>query len=260
MKSVLIALTLAAAVLSAAPLTASAESAKPTIVLVHGAFADASSWNGVVPILQRDGYYVIAPPDPLRGVKSDGAGIRALLAFIKGPVVLVGHSYGGMVISNAAIGAANVKALVYVGAFAPEAGESAAALDVKYPGALLGAALSPVPIPGHVHDLYVVQDKYREAFAPDTTDSAARIAAVTQRPITDAAFGEKATTPAWKTIPSLFIYGDGDTAIPPKVHAFMAARAHPRDTVVVQGASHVVMLTHPDAVAKVIEEAAAAVQ
>lgn len=237
-----------------------AQSDKPTIVLVHGAFADASSWNGVATILQKDGYSVIAVANPLRSVKGDGDYVRALLNTIKTPVVLVGHSYGGMVISHAADRQANVKALVYVAAFAPEAGESAGALDTKFPGALLGpdTLAQPVPIPGGGNDLYVRQDKFHEAFAPDLPEDAARLAGATQRPITDTAFGDPATASAWKTIPSWFVYGDGDTAIPPQALAFMAERAHPKDTVVVPGASHVVMISHPEAVAKVIEEAATA--
>jgi pimeloyl-ACP methyl ester carboxylesterase len=231
---------------------------KPTIVLVHGAFADASSWNGVVAILRRDGYPVVAAANPLRSVKGDGAYIHALLTSIKTPVVLVGHSYGGMVISNAANGQSNVKALVFVAAFAPETGESAGGLNSKFPGSLVGAALSPVPLPGGGNDLYVQQDKFHAAFAPDLPKAAATLAAATQRPITDIAFGEAATTPAWKTIPSWFVYGDHDTAIPPKLHAFMADRAHAKDVVVVKGASHVVMVSHPDVVAKMIEKAATA--
>jgi pimeloyl-ACP methyl ester carboxylesterase len=253
MKAFIAGLALAVAALTAA----SAQPEKPTIVLVHGAFADASSWNGVISILHRDGYRVVAAANPLRSVKGDAAYVHALLVTIKEPVVLVGHSYGGMVISNAATGQANVKALVYVAAFAPDAGESAGGLDNKYPGSLLGTALlPPVPLPGGGHDLYVVQDKFHKAFAPDLPVDAASVAAATQRPITDIAFGEPSEGAAWKTIPSWFVYGDHDTAIPPKAHAFMAQRAHPKATVVVKGASHVVMISHPDAVAKVIEEAA----
>ena len=236
---------------------ATAQPAKPTIVLVHGAFADSSSWYGVIPILQRDGYAVIAAANPLRSVKGDAETVRALLATINTPVVLVGHSYGGMVISNAASGQANVKALVYVAAFAPDVGETAGDLNKKFPGSLVGPALAPpVPLPGGGHDLYVRQDKFHDAFAPDVPANDAKLAAAAQRPVTDIAFSEPATEPAWKTIPSWFVYGDHDTAIPPKLHAFMAERAHPRATSVVEGASHVVMVSHADAVAKVIEDAA----
>ena len=258
MKAFLAASTLALA--AAASPAAAAPAAKPTIVLVHGAFADASSWTPVVGMLQHAGYHVIAPANPLRAPSSDGAYIHALLATIKGPVVLVGHSYGGMVISNAANGAPNVKALVYVAAFAPEAGETTGGLDAKDPGSLLGTALAPpVPLPGGGHDLYVVEEKFHAAFATDLPADAALAAAATQRPITDIAFGEKATAPAWKTIPSWFVFGDHDTAIPPKTEAFMAERAHSRETVVVKGASHVVMTSHPADVVKVIEDAAASV-
>ena len=236
---------------------ATAQPAKPTIVLVHGAFADSSSWYGVIPILQRDGYAVIAAANPLRSVKGDAETVRALLATINTPVVLVGHSYGGMVISNAANDQANVKALVYVAAFAPDVGETADDLNKKFPGSLVGPALAPpVPLPGGGHDLYVRQDRFHDAFAPDVPADAAKLAAAAQRPVTDIAFSEHATEPAWKTTPSWFVYGDHDTAIPPKLHAFMAERAHPRATSVVEGASHVVMVSHADAVAKVIEDAA----
>ncbi|HEY1962372.1 MAG TPA: alpha/beta hydrolase [Rhizomicrobium sp.] len=238
---------------------ASAQPAKPTVVLVHGAFADSSSWNGVIAILERDGYSVVAAANPLRSVKGDSDYVRSLLATIKARVVLVGHSYGGMVISNAANGAANVKALVYVAAFAPEAGENANALNTKFPGSLVGPALAPpVPLTGGGHDLYVRQDKFHDAFAPDVPVSAATVAAAAQRPVTDIAFGGPAAAPAWKTIPSWFVYGDHDTAIPPKLHAWMAARVHPHETVIVKGASHVVMISHAQEVAKVIEDAATA--
>jgi pimeloyl-ACP methyl ester carboxylesterase len=164
-----------------------------------------------------------------------------------------------MVISNAAAGQANVKALVYVAAFAPDAGENAGALDAKFPGSLLGPALAqPVPLTSGGHDLYVQQAKFHDAFAPDLPVSVVKVAAAAQRPITDIAFSETATRPAWKSIPSWFVYGDHDTAIPPKLHAWMAERAHARETVVVKGASHVVMISHPDTVAEVIEDAATA--
>jgi pimeloyl-ACP methyl ester carboxylesterase len=239
---------------------AAAPAAKPTIVLVHGAFADASSWNGVISILVKDGYHVIAPPNPLRGPASDGASIHALLATIKTPVVLVGHSYGGMVISNAGNNAPNVKALVYVDAFAPDVGDTVGALNSKNPGSLLGPALEPpVLLPNGTHDLYIDPAKFHDAFAPDAPAEAALVAGIGQRPIADAAFAEKATAPAWKSIPSWFVYGDHDTAIVPKTLAFMAERAHPQKVVVIPGASHVALITRAPEVAKVIEEAAASV-
>jgi len=202
---------------------------------------------------------VVAVANPLRSVKSDADYTRTVLATIKSPIVLVGHSYGGMVISNAANGDANVRALVFVAAFAPEAGEAAFELSGKFPGSVLGPALAaPVPLPDGGNDLYIQQDKVHDAFAQDLPEPAAKLVAATQRPITDTAGNERAIEPAWKTKPSWFVYGDQDRAIPPQAHAFMAKRAHPRNTVVVKGASHVVMVSHPDVVAKVIEDAAIA--
>lgn len=231
--------------------------AKPTVVLVHGAFADASSWNGVVSVLEQDGYKVIAAANPLRGVKSDGAAVAALLASVKTPVVLVGHSYGGNVISNAAYGQANVKALVYVSAFAPETGETVAQLAGKFPGSTLGPALAePVVLADGGKDLYIQQDKFHDQFAADLSDEQATLMAATQQPVTEAALNEKATTPAWKSIPSWHIYGDADKNIPPQAMAFMAERAHARAVEVIQGASHVVMVSHPESVARMIEKAA----
>jgi pimeloyl-ACP methyl ester carboxylesterase len=151
-----------------------------------------------------------------------------------------------------------VKALVYVAAFAPDTGENAGDLNSKFPGSLVGPALAPpVPLPGGGHDLYVSRKNPR-CLRTGPARSAARLAAAAQRPVTDIALGDSATEPAWKTIPSWFVYGDHDTAIPPKLHAFMAERARPRAISVVEGASHVVMISHSEAVAKVIEDAATA--
>jgi pimeloyl-ACP methyl ester carboxylesterase len=232
---------------------------KPTIVLVHGAFAGSSSWEGVVDRLRAKGYPVVAAANPLRGVHSDAAYIANLLDSIPGPVVLVGHSYGGSVITNAATGRANVKALVYVAAFAPDAGESAAALLTRYPGSTLGSALlPPVPLSNRSIDLYVKPSEYRQTFAADVPPrSAARLAA-TQRPLAAAAEFEPSGLPAWTRIPSWFIYGTQDKAIPPALQPFMAERAHARHTVAVEGASHAVMTSHPESVARLIVEAAGA--
>ena len=227
----------------------------PTIVLVHGAFADASSWNGVIPKLQSAGYTVIAAANPLRGLASDSAYISSLVKSIPGPVVLVGHSYGGSVISNAAVGNDNVKALVYVAGFAPEAGESSFGLNGKFPGSILGNAIAPITLADGSHDLYVKQSDFRAPFAADLPDAQAKLAAATQRPITEAAGNEPSGEPAWKTLPSWFIYGSADQAIAPAAHAFMAQRAHSHRTKVVKGASHVVMVSHPNEVAKIIREA-----
>lgn len=234
---------------------------KPVVVLVHGAFADASSWNGVLRRLESDGLRAIAAANPLRSLAGDADYIGRLLASIAAPVVLVGHSYGGSVISEAAAAHANVKALVYVAGFAPEVGEASFALTDKFPGATLGQALAPsVKLADGGEDLYIQIDKFPAQFAADVPQAAARLMAAGQRPITKAAGEETAAHAAWKALPSWFIYGDGDKNIPPQAHAFMAQRARSRQTVVIKGASHVVMVSNPDAVASLIESAALAVQ
>jgi len=253
MKKLLAGLAIVAATFG----NACAQPAKPTIILVHGAFADSSSWNGVVAILEKDGYSVVAAANPLRGVKSDAGYVADILASIKSPVILVGHSYGGSVISEAAKGYMNVKALVYVAAFAPDTGETAAQLAGKVPGSTLGPTLAPpVSLSSGGKDLYIQQDKFHEQFAADVSDSKAKLMAAAQRPIADAALNEAQTDAAWKEIPAWFIYGDKDRNIPSEASAFMAARAHSRETIVVKGASHVVMVSNPLPVAKLIEDAA----
>ncbi|KSV62281.1 alpha/beta hydrolase [Sinorhizobium sp. GW3] len=234
-----------------------AQPAKPTVVLVHGAFADASSWNGVTKILQKNGFTVVAAANPLRSVAGDAAYVSDIISSIKGSVVLVGHSYGGQVISTAVNGKDNVKSLVYVAAFAPEAGEAAADLAGKFPGGTLGQALAaPVKLIGGGVDLSIDQAKFHDQFAHDVSIEDAALMAAGQRPITEAALTEKSGSPAWKTLPSYFIYGDGDKNIPAKALGFMAERAGSKHTVVIEGASHVVMVSQPQAVADVIEEAA----
>ena len=236
---------------------AHAADVKPTVVLVHGAFADSSSWNGVVKILEKDGYPVISAANPLRGVASDAQSIASIVKSVKTHVVLVGHSYGGAVISDAAYGSQNVKALVYVAAFTPEKGETAAELSGRFPGGTLASALAaPVDLADGGKDLYIQQDKFHDQFAADVSEADARLMAAGQRPITVAALNEAATEPAWKTIPSWFVYGDKDKNIPPQAMAFMAERAHAKQTVVVKGGSHVVMVSNPEIVADLIEKAA----
>jgi pimeloyl-ACP methyl ester carboxylesterase len=241
------------------PAAFAADAAKPTVVLVHGAFADSSSWDGVTAKLEKDGYTVIGAANPLRSVKTDAASVASVLKSVSGPVVLVGHSYGGSVISAAATGASNVKALVYVAAFAPDAGETAVGLSGKFPGSTLGPTLAPpVALADGGKDLYIQQSKFHNQFAADLPEAKARLMAVGQRPITDAALNEASPAPAWKTIPSWFVYGKGDKNIPAASHDFMANRAKSKKTIVIDGASHVVMTSHPAEVAKLIEEAATA--
>jgi pimeloyl-ACP methyl ester carboxylesterase len=235
----------------------SAATTHPTIVLVHGAFADASSWNGVISGLQKQGYTVIATANPLRSLNVDSNQVASLLKGIKGPVVLVGHSYGGAVITNAATGNSNVKALVYVSGFAPDLNETAAELSNRFPGSTLSDALAPpVAQPDGNVDLYIQQSKFRAQFAADLGEKEAQLMAATQRPITAAALNEKSAAPAWKTIPSWFIFGTSDKNIPNAAQAFMAKRAGSKEVVEIRGASHVVMVSNPNAVVKLIEDAA----
>lgn len=256
MKMKLLIVMLAAVALISMSSPVFAQVGKPTIVLVHGAFADASSWNGVIEILQKDGYKVIAVANPLRSVKGDADYVSSILAGIKTPLVLVGHSYGGMVITAAANDNPNVKALVYVDAFAPEAGETAFGISEKFTGSTLGPTLdTPVLLSGGGKDLYIRPDKYWTQFAADVSEANARLMAATQRPITEAAGNEVSGEPAWKNIPSWFIFGDKDKNIPPKTLAFMAERAESRETVVVKNGSHVVMVSNPKAVAGLIKRA-----
>lgn len=229
---------------------------KPTIVLVHGAFADASSWNGVVERLQRKGFPVVAVANPLRSVTGDANYLRQVLATIEGPIVLAGHSYGGMVQSAAALGNPNVKSLVYVAAFAPEKGETALGLSNQFPGSTLGDAVRPIPLGDGTTDLVIAQDKYWQQFAADVSRKDATLAAATQRPINDTALNEQAGEPAWKTIPSYFVVADKDKNIPIAAQKWMAERAHSRATVEVKGASHSVAVSHPDTVADLIVRAA----
>ncbi|MFE6488667.1 alpha/beta fold hydrolase [Streptomyces sp. NPDC057757] len=250
---------------SAAPASADPHTtshAKPTVVLVHGAFADSSGWNGVVKKLKHEGYPVVAAANPLRGLSSDSAYLKDVLAGIKGPVVLAGHSYGGAVISNAATGNKNVKALVYVAAFVPEKGESALDLAARFPGSTLGQALHPVPVTNpdgsRGADLYIQEGKFGSQFAADVSRGTAELMAVAQRPVTEAALAEKSSEPAWKTIPTWDLVATQDLNIPPKAQAFMAERAGAH-TVEVK-ASHAVHVSRPDKVTEIIVDAARTVR
>jgi pimeloyl-ACP methyl ester carboxylesterase len=232
---------------------------KPTIVLVHGAWADSSSWSGVIKRLRRDGFTVLAPANPLRSLTSDSAYISSFLGQVTGPVVLVGHSYGGMVITNAATGHANVKALVYVSAFIPDQGDSAFALvgtdsHIVPPGNP-GANLTPRGFPpfGQTDvDLYINPDNFRDIFAADVSAEKTSIMAVTQRPAALVAFAEQSGPPAWKSIRSWAIVGGADHAIGTDAALSMAKRAARTRVVEIPGASHALMVSHPDAVTEII--------
>ncbi len=232
--------------------------AKPTIVLVHGAWADASGFSGVISRLQGDGYTVYAPPNPLRGLTSDAVYLAGFLKTISGPIVLVGHSYGGAVITNAAFGNPNVKALVFIDAFAPDAGESLLQLASARPGSALNAppatVFSVVPLPGGDADLYLKANVVREDFANDLPSNEASVLASTQRALTLSAAAAKSGTPAWKTIPSWFMIGTEDRVLPPAEQLFMAKRAHAE--IVEVDASHLSMTSHPDVAEDLIEKAA----
>jgi pimeloyl-ACP methyl ester carboxylesterase len=258
--SAALATLLIAVVLAIAPLVGHTEESpmnKPTVVLVHGAFAESSSWNRVIAKLLAKGYPLVAIANPLRSVKGDASYLASLLDSIHGPVILVGHSYGGTVITVAATGKSNVKALVYVSGLAPDLGETASGLVGKFPGSTLGPTLAPpVILADGSKDLYISQDKFHAQFAADLTADEAKLMAVTQRPIPEAAFNEPAGAPAWKTIPSWFLYGSLDKNVPPAVHAFMAKRAGAKEIVEIKGSSHVVMMSHPDALVRMIEDAA----
>ncbi len=232
---------------------------KPTVVLVHGAFADSSSWNDVIDRLQRNGYPVLAAANPLRNLEADAAYVRSVLDRVPGPILLAGHSYGGSVISAAAADHPRVKALVYVAAVVPAEGESTAELVNKFPGNTLGEHLDavPFPLPGAAGtDLYVQPDAFHQHFAADVPAKVARLMAATQRPAATTALEEAATRSAWRTIPSWALLATQDRAIPLAAQRFMAKRANSR-TIEVR-ASHAVTVSRPDDVAKLIMQAARA--
>ncbi|WP_025659672.1 alpha/beta hydrolase [Rhizobium sp. IBUN] len=245
---------LAALLISGSALAAS----KPTVVLVHGAFAESASWDGVAAKLLKDGYPVVAVATPLRGLKYDADYVNEVLKSIKGPIVLVGHSYGGSVISDVSIKDTGVMALVFVSGLAPDKGESVSELGKKFPGSTLGGTLAPPVLqPDGKHDLYIQQSKFWKQFAADVPKDKAALMGVEQRPIAAEAFEEPSTEPTWKSLPSHFIYGSEDKNLPPALHAFMAKRANAKEAVEVKGSSHVVMISHPDKVAAMIARAAA---
>jgi pimeloyl-ACP methyl ester carboxylesterase len=239
--------------------------AKPTVVLVHGAWANNASWSRVIRRLQNHGYTVVAPPNPLQSLKGDAETIADLLQTIRGPIVLVGHSYGGMVISNAATGNPNVKALVYINAFIPDEGESALGLDSTQPGSVLGAGppntvFNFVPFPGAAPGdalLYVKPSVFLQGFANDLPAKEGAVLEATQGPAVFSALTAPSGPPAWKTIPSWDLVGTIDNAIPSSIQLFMANRAYAHFTEVKAG--HLSMISQPAAVTKVILEAAQSV-
>jgi len=228
-----------------------------TIILVHGAFAESSSWNDVSGRLLSEGHQVIAYANPLRSIATDAAGLNELVGSVDGPVVLVGHSYGGAVITSASAEAGDIAGLVYVAGFALEAGESAAAASTLVPGGTLGETLIRVPLPDGGMDLYIAQPRFHQQFCSDLPEQEAQLMAITQRPIAEAALGEPSgDAPLWKTVPSWFIFGDQDRNIPAGAQRIMAERASSQRTIEIAGASHVVGISHPSETAALILEAA----
>ena len=233
---------------------AAGDGPKPSIVLVHGAWADTSSWDGVIQRLQADGYTVYALPNPLRGLPDDPAYLADFLHTISGPIVLVGHSYGGTVITNAATGDPQVKALVYVDAFAPAQGQTIAQLLAAHPGSCaVPANLNLVPFPGApsgVADAYIKQSVFPGCMANGLPATQARVLAATQRPIATIALTQESGVPAWQTIPSWAVVGTADHAIPLALQLAMANTAHAHITTV--DAPHLAMISDPGTVTSVI--------
>jgi pimeloyl-ACP methyl ester carboxylesterase len=228
------------------------DGSQPTIVLVHGAFAESASWNDLIRRLQDQGYTAIAAANPLRSVAGDAESVASIFEAVEGPIVLVGHSYGGSVISSAARDNQDLKALVYVAGFAPEEGENALELSGRFPGSTLGEALWPVPLSDGSTDLYIRQGEYHQQFAHDVPAEQTALMAATQRPVRDVALNEASGPPAWKSIPSWFVFGELDKNIPAALHRFMAERAGAREIVEIEGASHAVGVSHPEEVADMI--------
>ena len=248
---------------SASPTAASHQPSGPlpTVVLVHGAWANGSSWDGVVQRLQHDGYTVDVPPNPLQGLPYDSAYLADFLHSVTGPIVLVGHSYGGAVITNAATGDKQVKALVYVDAFAPDQGQTVGQLASAVPGSCVVAAdpttifnLATYPgAPAGVYDAYVKQSLFPSCFANGLPAGEAKMLAATQEPLSTIALGQPSGVPAWKTIPSWAVVGTADRVIPPAEQLAMARHAGAHTTEV--HAPHLSMISAPGVVTDVILKA-----
>ncbi len=230
-----------------------------SIVLVHGAFAESASWSSVIQQLPRQDHFIMAVPNPLRSVSGDAEFVANALASLQGPIILVGHSYGGAVITNAARDNANVKALVYIAGFAPDRGENVGELSTRFPGSTLGENVLPVRLADGSQDLYIRQDRFHQQFVADVPADVAFLMSVTQRPLRDVALNEASGLPAWRSIPSWFLIPELDKNIPAEAHRFMAKRAQAREVVELAGASHAVASSRPEEVAKLILRAARSV-
>jgi pimeloyl-ACP methyl ester carboxylesterase len=229
----------------------------PTIVLVHGAFAESASFDAIIDRLLEEGHAVIAAPNPLRGLATDAAVVSDVVRGIKGPVVLAAHSYGGAVISNVDRDAGDIAGLVYLNGFAPDAGETAFQLAGMFPGSTLGETLRTVPLGNGTTDLYIRQDCFHAQFCADVPARQAARMAVTQRPPTQEALLEPSgDRPLWKELPAWFLIGEEDRTIPPALQHFMAERSRAQRTVEVPGASHAITVSQPEAAAQLILDAA----
>ena len=228
------------------------DNSKISVLLVHGAFADASSWRKVIPLLEKEGFTVTAVQIPLKSLADDVATTKRVIDAQKDDVILVGHSYGGAVITDAAAGNAKVKGLVYVAAFAPDAGETLAGLIERFSPSPLGTAVAP----DSAGFLSIDRSKFQSVFANDLPTDEAALLAATQKPIAGAIFGEGVKAAAWKTIPSWYVVSTQDNAINPDLERFMAKRIGARTTEI--KASHVGFISLPAEIAKVIEAAAGA--
>jgi pimeloyl-ACP methyl ester carboxylesterase len=230
---------------------------RPTIVLVHGAFAESSSWDQVIDRLLDKGHPVTAVANPLRGLAADAACVSDHVRSIEGPVLLVAHSYGGAVMTNVDRDAGEIIGLVYVAAFAPLPGESCFELSAVFPGSTLGDALRAVPRSDGTTDLTIVHERFHEQFCADVPAPQAARMAATQRPATQEALVEPSgERPLWKEVPSWFIFGEEDRNIPKELEHYMAERAQAHRTIEIPGASHAVSVAHPGATADLILHAA----
>jgi pimeloyl-ACP methyl ester carboxylesterase len=230
-----------------------------TIVLVHGAFAESSSWDRVMDPLVAEGHHVVAAANPLRGLAADAAAVSDFVRTIEGPVVLVAHSYGGAVISNVDADAGDIVGLVYVNGFAPEPGENCFQLAGMFPGSMLGEETArPVSRSDGTTDLYIARDSFHDIFCQDVPVPQAELMAATQRPATQEALVEPSgERPLWKDVPSWFLIGEEDRIIPADLQRHLAYRARSQRTVAVEGASHAILVSRPDATVHPILEAAA---
>jgi pimeloyl-ACP methyl ester carboxylesterase len=229
---------------------------KATIVLVHGAFGDASSWRSVYDLLDGEEYTVLAPANPLRGLANDASYLEGLIDQLDGPVVLVGHSYGGPVITVAG-NSDKVAGLVYVAGLAPDEGESVGDLQERFPPLAMGDVLKPRELPDGGAELSVDPERFHDVFTADLSDADAAFRAHAQRPVAPNAFQEPATAAAWRAKPSWAVWGTGDLPVGPALHRFQYDRAGSKVTEV-EGASHFLMISQPEAVADVIREAVTA--